>query len=265
MATDSWFFLVLTSVLSGLAILWIVGGYYHIRYYVLRAHEPETWKCQPKRHLRPDQVRQAMRLSSMNLVIGGALSGTFIWALLHDKFPIPVYLEVAEYGWTYTIFSSLLLFLLVDGLAYYAHRLLHVRVMFKNFHCWHHRYVATSPWVVTAMHPVEFLIFQGTTFIPLFIIPFWSGAVIFTYVYALVFNIIDHSGVKLYSRWPWQGATMYHDDHHLHFHVNFGQHLSFWDRFHNTHRRVGRRYGVDVFGGKGEPDGSGDKGELVRY
>jgi lathosterol oxidase len=58
---------------------------------------------------------------------------------------------------------------------------------------------------------------------------------------------------------------MYHDDHHLHFHVNFGQHLSFWDRFHNTHRRVGRRYGVDVFGGKGEPDGSDDKGELVRY
>jgi hypothetical protein len=74
------------------------------------------------------------------------------------------------------------------------------------------------------------------------------------FVCILVFNIIDHSGVRLYSRWPWQGPTMFHDDHHVHFHVNFGQHLAFWDRFHGTLRRTGRRYGVDVFGGKGEPD-----------
>jgi lathosterol oxidase len=72
----------------------------------------------------------------------------------------------------YTILSTLLLFVLVDGLAYYAHRLLHMRLCSSTYHRWHHRYVATTPFVVTAMHPVEFLIFQGTTFIPLFIIPF---------------------------------------------------------------------------------------------
>jgi lathosterol oxidase len=264
---DSWGFLVIVSVLVGLAILWGIGGYYHVRYYVLRRHEPETWKCQPKRFLRPEQNHQAMRLSTMNLMIGGFLSGTFVWAVIHEKLPIPIYFDVADYGWTYTIVSSLLFFLLVDLLAYYAHRLLHVRFMFKRYHCWHHRYVATTPWVVTAMHPVEFLIFQGTTFIPMFVMPTWYGAAIFTFVYALVFNIIDHSGVRLYSRIPWQGASMFHDDHHLHFHVNFGQHLSLWDRWFGTHRREGRRYGVEVFGGKGEPDGSdgGDKGGFVRY
>jgi hypothetical protein len=66
-----------------------------------------------------------MRLSSMNLAIGGLLSGTFIYALQHGL-PTPIYFDVAEYGWAYTLLSTVLLFVAVDGLAYYAHRLLHI-------------------------------------------------------------------------------------------------------------------------------------------
>lgn len=253
--------LVVASILGGQFILFSVGGYYHIRYYVLRRHEPETWKCQPKRFLRRDQQLQALRLSVMNLTIGGILSGSLIYAIAHG-FQTPIYFDVAEHGWAWTLFSSVLLFFLVDILAYYAHRLLHVRPLFRHVHCWHHRYVATTPWVVTAMHPVEFLFFQASTFIPLFVLPFHYLAVIAVFVYTLAFNVIDHSGVKLQSRWPWQGPTTFHDDHHAHFHVNFGQHLSLWDRLHGTLRRKGRRYGVDVFGGKGSGD---EGGEFIKY
>ena len=70
-------------------------------------------------------------------------------------------------------------------------------------------------------------------------------------------------GVKLRSIWPWQASTSYHDDHHAHFHVNFGQHLMLWDRLHGTLRRADRRYGEDVFGGEGE-GGSGNGG-FLRY
>jgi lathosterol oxidase len=260
----TWLWLVVVSILGGLAILYIVGGYYHLRYYVLRRHEPETWKCQPKRWLRPEQQRQAIRLSTMNLTFGGLLSGSMIYGMQRGL-PVPIYFDVADYGWTYTIASSIALFYLVDLLAYYAHRLLHWKPMFKPFHSWHHRYVATTPWVVTAMHPVEFFIFQATTFIPLFVIPFHYVAAITVFVYILVFNIIDHSGVKLTSVWPWQGPTMFHDDHHAHFHVNFGQCLSMWDRLHGTLRRKGRRYGVDVFGGKGSGGGNPGDDEFVQY
>jgi lathosterol oxidase len=84
--------------------------------------------------------------------------------------------------------------------------------------------------------------------------------------YILVFNIIDHSGVRLESRWPWQGPSLYHDDHHVHFHVNFGQHLMLWDRLHGTLRRLDRRYGNDVFGGKGAAlDETSSPGPFVRY
>jgi lathosterol oxidase len=260
-----WALTVAGSVAAGLAILWIVGGYYHLRYYRLRRDDAAAWKCQPGKVLRPGQEREALLLSSMNLAIGGLVSGTLVY-FLQRGWKTPLYFHAADHGWAYTVGSSLLLFVLVDGLAYYAHRALHHRLLFRWFHRWHHRYVAPTPFVVTAMHPVEFLFFQAASFLPLFIIPFHFVSVIAVLVYALVFNIIDHSGVRLRSRLPWQAPTSYHDDHHLHFHCNFGQHLMLWDRLHGTLRRVGRRYGADVFGGKGAPAEDGvEAGSFVKY
>ncbi len=260
----AWLFLVVMSILGGLVIYWAVGGYYHIKYYVLRRGEPETWKCQPKRFLRPDQQRQAMLLGTMNMTIGGILSGTFIYALTHG-WNIPIYFEVAEYGWMYTLWSTIALFVLVDALAYYAHRFLHIRFLFPHIHRWHHRYIATTPFVVTAMHPAEFILFQAATFLPMFVLPVYYLSAIAVFVYILVFNIIDHSGVKLSSSLPWQGPSLFHDDHHVYFHCNFGQVLTLWDRMHGTLRREGRRYGAEVYGGKGVAIDGRTPGKFVRY
>jgi lathosterol oxidase len=170
--------------------------------------------------------------------------------------------DVSEYGWAYTIVSAVVYYVLSDMLAYWFHRALHIKPLFRHIHRFHHSFVATSPWVVTAMHPAEMVILQSSAFIPLFIIPLHVVPVAAVLIYALVFNIIDHSGVRLTSRIPWQGPSMYHDDHHAHFHCNFGQHLQIWDRIHGTLRRVNRRYGEDIYGGKGEGDSFG---EFVKY
>ena len=253
----AWLGWVALSIMGGWAIFWAVAGFYHVRYYVLRRDRPQEWKCQPRRFLRPDQQRRAALSSTGNLAIGGLLSGTFIYCL-QLGLSSPIYLKVSDYGWSYTLLSTVILFVAIDGMAYYAHRLLHQKTLFRKIHREHHRYVATSPFVTVAMHPVEFVVFQAATFLPLFIVPTWAPAAIVVFVYVLVFNIIDHSGVRLHSRIPWQGASMFHDDHHVHFHCNFGQHLQLWDRVHGTLRRVDRRYGADVFGGKG----SALKGEV---
>jgi lathosterol oxidase len=262
----AWSRLVALSIAGGLVIFWTVAGYYHIRYYVLRRHDPESWKCQPARFLRPEQQQQALALSTMNLTIGGALSGSFIYAVLKEH-RTPIYFEVGRYGWLGVLGGTVLLFVLVDGLAYYAHRALHGRLLFRHVHRWHHRYVATSPFVVTAMHPAEFLLFQAVTFVPLLLIPFHYLSAIAVFVYILVFNIIDHSGVRLRSRLPWQGPSLFHDDHHAHFHCNFGQCFVLWDRLHGTLRRTGRRYGADVFGGRGAPQegAANESPEFVQY
>jgi lathosterol oxidase len=259
----AWAKIVAPSMFAGVAILWLVGGYYHLRYYRARRSEPERWKCQPQRFLTPALARHAMILSTANLAMAGVISGSVIYAVTRGL-KTPVYVRVADYGWAYTLASTVLLFVIVDGLAYYAHRALHSKFMFRYVHRWHHRYLAPTPFVVTAMHPIEMVIFQLVTFAPLFLIPFHAVSIAAVLVYILVFNIIDHSGVKLESRWPWQGPSTFHDDHHAHFHCNFGQHLMLWDRLHGTLRRVNRRYGVDVFGGKGA-GGSGAADDFVRY
>lgn len=244
-------FCLIGSVLAGLAIFYISASYYHIRYYVFRRDDADSWKNQPNRWLKPAQQRKAALMSSGNLILGGLISGSLIYAITQGM-PTPLYFEVADYGWPYTIASGVLLFVLNDGSAYYVHRLLHHKRLFRHFHRHHHRFVATSPWVTTAVHPIELVMMQGAAFLPLFFIPFHPMVIGSVLVYILLFNVIDHSGVKLTSDLPWQGPTTYHDDHHAHFHVNFGQHLMIWDRIHGTLRRPDRTYGEDVFGGKGK-------------
>ena len=259
----TWGIYVGVSTLGGLAVLWLVGGYYHLRYYVRRGDDPQSWKCQPERQLRPGQQRQAMWLSSFNLTLAGLITGSLAFAVQRGL-PVPIYLDIAERGYAYTIASALLYFLIVDALAYYAHRALHARPLFRAIHRHHHKFLAPTPFVVTAMHPVEFLIFQTVTFLPLLVLLMHPAGIVAVLLYVFVFNIIDHSGVKLTSALPWQGPSTYHDDHHVHFHCNFGQHLMLWDRLHGTLRRTGRRYGEDVFGGRGEPEGDGGD-EFVSY
>ena len=177
-----------------------------------------------------------------------------------------VYTDVTEYGWVYTVGMTVVLFVMMDYIDYLVHRTLHTRFLYLHVHRTHHRFVATTPYVATATHPLEFLALQAASFAPLFFIPFHAASVAAVLVYILVFNIIDHSGVRLTSILPWQPPSRYHDDHHVHFHVNYGQHLMLWDRMHGTLRRQNRTYGKDVFGGRGVPEGGGPELDpYVRY
>ncbi len=242
----------------GLAIYHAVAGYYHLRYYRLRRDEPDTWKCQPSRFLTDKLHRTAVLAGSANLALGGVVTGILIY-LIERGLPTMLYYDVADYGWAYTLASVPVLFAVIDASAYYVHRALHFKPLYKRFHKFHHRFVATSPYVATALHPVELLWLQAASLIWIFIVPLHPAVVSVVLVYILVFNIIDHSGVRLVSSLPWQGPSAYHDDHHAHFHVNFGQHLMIWDRLHGTLRRRGRSYGKDVFGGRGlAPSASGE-------
>ena len=253
------------AVAGGLVLFHAVAAYYHIRYYILSRSNPEEWKIQHTRFLTPKLARSAVMLSTFNMTLGGLVTGVLIYAM-SEGMPTAIYTDVDEYGWVWFVVSGPLLFLLNDAGAYYVHRALHQKWMFKKIHRWHHRYVATSPYVTVAVHPGELLALQASSFLPLFFIPFHPAVIGGVLIYILVFNIVDHSGVRLVSRLPWQGPSMYHDDHHTQFHCNFGQHLMLWDRIHGTLRRQKRQYGKDVFGGRGKADGSeAETPDFVHY
>ena len=42
--------------------------------------------------------------------------------------------------------------------------------------------------------------------------------------------------------WPWQTTTFFHDDHHLYFHCNYGQHVWWWDSILNTTHKTKKKY-----------------------
>ena len=242
------------AVLGGLVIFNLAAGYYHLRYYVLRRDAPESWKIQHKRFLTPRLARSAFLLTNFNMILGGLVTGVLIYAMT-EGMPTAIYTDVDEYGWPWLVISVPVLFILNDAGAYYVHRALHQKWMFRNIHRHHHRYVATNPYVTVAVHPLELLALQASSFLPLFFIPFHVGVIGAVLIYILVFNVIDHSGVRLVSLLPWQGPSMYHDDHHTQFHCNFGQHLMIWDKIHGTLRRQKRGYGSEVFGGRGKVEG----------
>ena len=258
------------TTLVGVALYHLVAGYYHCRYYVRRRHEPEAWKCQPERFLSAEMQRTAMISGTRNLVLSGVVTGLLVYGIASGSLRTPIYTDVSEYGWTYTVLMTPVLFVMTDFSNYWVHRLFHVRFVYRRFHRFHHRFVATSPYVVTAMHPVEILSQQAVSFVPLFLIPFHAASAAAVLLYVLFFNIVGHSGVRLVSMLPWQPPSKYHDDHHALVHVNFGQHLMVWDRMFGTLRRQNRRYGETVYGGRGAPadEGaarSGAPAPFVRY
>ncbi len=240
------------TLVVGLGTFHLVAGYYHLRYYVLRKDDPKSWKCQPDRFLSPKLQRRAALSSTTNLAYGGALTALLLFATEQGLISLPVYFDVADYGWPYLVFSTVLLFVLEDAIAFYVHWAMHHELLYKRFHRSHHTYVATTPYATIAIHPVVFIALQFASAIPILLIPFHVYSIAAVFIYIFVFNIIDHSGVNLESRLPWQASSNYHDDHHALFHVNFGQHLTIWDKLHGTLRRRGQTYGPAIFGGRGK-------------
>lgn len=247
-----WAFLVTMSVMGGLILYFGFGSILYYCFYIRRRKDPEAWKLQPKRFCSPKLHRWAIGVAAANMMVGGLLSGTFAYYLFQGG-RAALYLQIDDYGWAYTLVSTLIGFILIDGAAYYTHRLFHNKWLFRKFHRWHHRCIAPTPFTTVTLHPVEFLAFQLSAFLPALLFPMWAGSFIAILIYILVFNVMDHSGVIHRHMLPWHATSHYHNDHHIHFHCNYGQILVFFDRFHGTLRRHKRRYGKDVFGGRGAP------------
>ena len=223
------------------------------------------WKCQPERWLSPQMNLHAMRLGAANMALGSVLSGSVAYYIFTGG-KSALYFDLRAHGLVFTLASLALVFLVTDLGAYWAHRLYHHPRIFQRIHKWHHRYGAPTPFTVTAMHPVEFLTYQAIFTAPAFLVAMHAAAYYGLLVYVFYYNVCDHSGIKHRALVPWQPPSQFHDDHHRYFHCNFGQSSLLWDRLYGTLRRVGRRYGENVYGGRGAPGVSdADAERFVEY
>lgn len=253
------------ALAGGLGMYYGIGGAFEI-YYRRRRASAQEWKCQPRRWLSPKMAREQLLLGTFNMTAGSVASGLFC-RYVADGGATSIYFDVRPRGIAFAVLTGVAYFLLTDVALYWAHRVFHTRLLFRAIHRWHHRYTSPTAFTAAAMHPVEFLTYQAIALAPLFFLPVHVAAVVAVLVYQNLVALVDHSGIDGRSWIPWQPPARFHDDHHLHFHVNFGQTLGIWDRIFDTHRREGRRYGVEVFGGKGEAleGATGRPAPLVDY
>jgi sterol desaturase/sphingolipid hydroxylase (fatty acid hydroxylase superfamily) len=149
-------------------------------------------------------------------------------------------LDVAAYGWAWTVFSGLLLVWLHDTYFYWTHRLLHHPSLYR-FHAVHHRSRNPSPWASYSFHPMEALIHEAFLPLALVFIPAHVTVVFIVMVHMMLRNALGHSGFEIYPRdavrrWPWRWLTSntHHQLHHERMEANFGLYFSWWDRWCGT-------------------------------
>jgi lathosterol oxidase len=250
---------VACAVAGGLGMYFAIGGLLELLYY-RRRDDAAQWKLQPRRWPGPRARRREIALGVFNLTLGSIASGLLAHHVVTGG-GTAIYLDLEHHGLAFTIASVLLYFVVTDGVLYWAHRLLHRRALFRLIHRVHHRWTSPTAFTAMAMHPLEFALYQAVMLVPLFFWPIHAAGLVAVLVYLNAIALLDHSGIGFGRKVPWQPPPRFHDDHHVHFHVNYGQTLGVWDRVFGTWRREGRTYGEHVFGGRGEGEG----GERVEY
>lgn len=129
--------------------------------------------------------------------------------------------------------------LVIDAWLYLKHRLLHTRLLFP-FHRAHHAFRDPTPFAGFAVAPVEALM----TFWPILIVclpeaTHWAPLYVALVVGFVSLNFYLHCGVT------WRGleavlpralinTSAFHNVHHSHVKVNFGEAMVLWDRICRT-------------------------------
>jgi len=119
---------------------------------------------------------------------------------------------------------------------YWAHRLLHVPVIYRHIHSLHHRNVNIGPWSGLSMHPVEHFLYLTTLLIH-FVVPSHPIHLIFHVVYQGPGAAMTHTGYEdmlIRDKRRLALGTFYHQLHHRYYECNYGNQEMPWDRWFGT-------------------------------
>lgn len=152
-----------------------------------------------------------------------------------------LYFDVSEWGWPYLAASVLGMIVAHDAYFYWAHRLLHLRLMLRFTHRVHHRSRTPTPWTAYSFDPFEAVV--QVAFGPLWVllVPTHPLALLLWSIHMVLRNVIGHSGYEVFprnwarNRWlGWVTAVTHHDLHHQNARWNFGLYFTWWDRLMGT-------------------------------
>mmetsp|Transcript_9466 Transcript_9466/g.38707 ORF Transcript_9466/g.38707 Transcript_9466/m.38707 type:complete len:273 (+) Transcript_9466:151-969(+) len=144
--------------------------------------------------------------------------------------------------WTAVIWQLVVMMTINDTLFYWAHRLLHHRLLYAKIHKRHHEFKSTIGIAAEYAHPIEGIVANA---IPTLTGPILLGVHLWTfwlYVTLRLWETVEsHSGYafpwSIWSLFDFQGGAEMHDYHHSHNVGNYGgAAFSFWDSLMGTDR-----------------------------
>lgn len=149
-----------------------------------------------------------------------------------------------KYGKVYYYLTFPGMLLIHDAYFYATHRMMHHPKLFKYIHRVHHLSTNPSPWTAYAFHPLEAVIEAGIIAVIAFTLPVNVSALGLFLLFQFFFNVYGHLGFELLpakfhktylGRWVSTGTA--HNQHHQHFHGNYGLYTLIWDRLFGTLRK----------------------------
>lgn len=196
------------------------------------------------RKIRADEPPQGQIgreiLASLRTVLIFALNGTLI-VVGAEAGLVPIYTEIATYGLTYLIFSTVVLIVAHDTWFYWSHRLLHYPPLFRRFHRLHHKSHNPTPFTSYSFDLGEAVV--NAVYLPLIllVLPAHPAAILVFATHMMLRNAIGHSGYELFPAnrsgrplFDWMTTVTHHDLHHAHAGYNLGLYFTWWDRLMGT-------------------------------
>ena len=216
------------------AVLTLIAGGLHWWLYMRRA-QGQLYKFDRKwlatgnkRFLWGDQVKDNMfwcYVSGITIATGYEAITFWLYANGYVSTTAlathPLYLILSVYG----------VFFLGTAHFYCIHRFSHWPPLYKISHELHHRNINTGPWTGISMHPIEHLLYFSVLMLT-WIIPVHPFIIVLTSLWFIAGPAPSHSGfdfIKI-GRFRVSTGDWFHQLHHQHFNLNYGNTTSPLDR-----------------------------------
>ncbi|MEL6233754.1 MAG: sterol desaturase family protein [Pseudomonadota bacterium] len=212
---------------AALLVLYFLPGL--VMEWLARRHPERRIQARPSTHKGRDIRQSVVSLATIAVyVAGGLFAQQAGWTLFGTWAP----------SWWSIPLGILLTAIAYDTWFYWFHRLMHTR-RFYRFHAQHHRAIAPSTWSCNNDTLVGCFFEQAYFLVAALLLPIPAIVLIGHKVFDQVTGMISHAGYEFFAgpsaRSPWPGlCTTFHDQHHAHFRVNYGNTFSLWDRWMGT-------------------------------
>ena len=224
---------ILADPIAGVYKFFIVASGVFLFLYVWKKEKYLAAKIQQR---FPDNkhIWYEIKHSFYSSLIFGAVLMLTVW-ISHNVYSIG-YHPINKYGWGYYFFSIALMIFVLETWFYWTHRFLHWKPMFKWVHRVHHHSTNPTPFASYCFHPIDAFINILAFPLVIFTIPHHVSAITIFSIYALISNLIAHSGYEFFPRgankhkiFKWKNSATHHNMHDKFSNHNYGLYFSFWD------------------------------------